>query len=48
MSYLIDKALSFYKSVKLIEAIKIYEEIITKMNFDEFKIWFNDLISKSF
>lgn len=30
MSYLIDKALSFYKSGKLIEAIKIYEEIIKK------------------
>ena len=32
----------------LSELRKIYEEIITKMNFDEFKIWFNDLISKSF
>jgi hypothetical protein len=32
----------------LSESRKIYDEIITKMNFDEFKIWFNDLISKSF
>lgn len=31
----------------LSDSRKIYDEIITTMNFDEFKQWFNELISNS-
>lgn len=27
---------------------KIYDEVVTKMNFEQFKVWFNELVDKSF
>ena len=32
----------------LSDSKKIYEEVVTKMNFDEFKKWFNELVDKSY
>jgi hypothetical protein len=32
----------------LSDSRKIYDEVVTKMNFDEFKKWFNDLVDKSY
>jgi len=32
----------------LSDSKKIYDEVVTKMNFDEFKKWFKDLVDKSY